>query len=353
MEKIPLVYALHSGMMYGTERMALYTILGLADQFSATVFAPPGPLHEACQQMSIPTILFHNARQFSAALRPFLVRSPKLAFFATGVMHSLICIGWNSVYRRRIAHLHLVHGGAEERLSYGRKRLLNGTSVQFIAVSRYVQERLLAHRVRSKQITVIENFMTDAAVLAMPRRQPFRQQGIRRVAIVSRCDPEKRLDVLLDALEKHPDMHQLEFHIYGTGSEQDALRERIARSSLPVSMEGYRSDVAEQIRASDLLLHTCPVEPFGLAILEAIAAGVPVLVPNAGGAGSLIEPAISGFHFAANDPDNLAEQVRYIHSLPAEQINEVASNADHLLHTRFAESARIADYRGLLLRLLA
>ena len=44
------------------------------------------------------------------------------------------------------------------------------------------------------------------------------------------------------------------------------------------------SAVAAAIADADLLVHLCPVEPFGLAILEAMAAAVPVLVPNSGGA---------------------------------------------------------------------
>ena len=40
---IPLVYALHSGNLYGTERMALATLQGLRDRFDPVLLAPPGP----------------------------------------------------------------------------------------------------------------------------------------------------------------------------------------------------------------------------------------------------------------------------------------------------------------------
>jgi glycosyltransferase involved in cell wall biosynthesis len=353
MEKIPLLYALHSGMLYGTERMALYTIHGLADQFNATVFAPPGPLHQECQRLGISAMRFSGAKEFSRALRPFLSNNKQLAFIATGVMHSLVCLGWNALYQRRISHLHLVHGGAEERLSYGRKRLLNHTPVRFVAVSQYVRERLVANGVRRGQITVIENFMPDVAVHSFPRRKPFAQSGIQRIAVVSRCDPEKRLDLLFDAMERYPQLHKMRVHIYSTGHQLEAFRSRAERSGVPIVMEGFRTDVAQQLALSDLLIHTCPVEPFGLAILEAMAAHVPVLTPDAGGAGSLIQPEVSGFHFAANNPDDLAAKISYIDSLPAERLNQITSNADGLFQTRFSEKDRIGDYRDLLLHLLA
>ena len=54
-------------------------------------------------------------------------------------------------------------------------------------------------------------------------------------------------------------------------------------------------------RPLDLLVHTCAEEPFGLVVLEAFAAGVPVLVPNAGGSASLVCDGDTGFHFAASE----------------------------------------------------
>ena len=40
----PLIYALHSGNLYGTERMALATLAGLSgDEFAPWLIAPPGP----------------------------------------------------------------------------------------------------------------------------------------------------------------------------------------------------------------------------------------------------------------------------------------------------------------------
>ena len=41
----PLLYSLHSGNLYGTERMALATALGLRDEFETTFVAPEGPFH--------------------------------------------------------------------------------------------------------------------------------------------------------------------------------------------------------------------------------------------------------------------------------------------------------------------
>ena len=102
------------------------------------------------------------------------------------------------------------------------------------------------------------------------------------------------------------------------------------------------------LAASDLLLHLCPAEPFGLAILEAMAAGVPVMVPSSGGASSLVTDGCSGFHFQADDPDSLASRLKQLMNAPRDLLNTVVAGGDEALATRFSPVERIHDYQALI-----
>jgi glycosyltransferase involved in cell wall biosynthesis len=95
-------------------------------------------------------------------------------------------------------------------------------------------------------------------------------------------------------------------------------------------------------------VHTCPSEAFGLAIVEGMAAGVPVLVPDAGGAGSLVEQGISGYRFRADDADDLACRLQALCAASGEELNRVVAGASAVLRTRFSEKARLGDYRTLI-----
>jgi glycosyltransferase involved in cell wall biosynthesis len=106
--------------------------------------------------------------------------------------------------------------------------------------------------------------------------------------------------------------------------------------------------VAAALADSDLLLHLCPVEPFGLAILEAMAAGLPVLVPDAGGAAGLVEPGVSGFHFRADDPDDLARVLASLAAAPAQRLNAVIARADARLRSHYSDRAGLDRYFKLL-----
>ena len=296
-ERTPLLYTLHSGNLYGTERMALATAWGLRDEFEPVIFTPGGLAAVEARTMGFEVVETTNDRAFAIQLRPYLSRHRRLAFFSTRTMHSLVFAAMNLLYRRTVAHIHMVHGGTDEALSYGQKRRLNRLPVTLVAVSAFVRERLLAHGVRDRQIRVIENFLPAEQVASAPRREPFRQPGIRRVAVISRLDPIKRIDVLLTCLENRPELNAIAFHLYGTGSDSEALKARAAKGGLNVVFEGFRPDVDEQLAQADLLVHLCPEEPFGLAILEAMACGRAVACSNtsampevADGAGILFDP---------------------------------------------------------------
>lgn len=346
--KLPLVYALHSGNLYGTERMALATVEGLADEFDPIIFAPQGQALEAARRLGFAVQPFASPFEFAWKLRPFLSRHKRLVFVATGVMHSLACLAWNKLYHRQVVHLHMVHGGADEQLSYGRKRKLNGLDVTFVAVSHFVKGRLIANGVAANQIAVIENFLPDQRIAAAPKHPIFEQPGVRKIIVISRLDPIKRVDVLLDALDNNSALGALSFRIFGTGWVLDQLRARAAARNPNVIFAGFHNDIAGELAAADLLVHTCPEEPFGLAIIEAMAANLPVLVPDSGGAGALVEEGVSGFRFAANQPASLAARLFELLNAPADLLNRVVAGGRQALGSRFSAAARIADYRQLL-----
>jgi glycosyltransferase involved in cell wall biosynthesis len=344
----PLLYSLHSGNLYGTERMALATAIGLRDQFDITFVAPAGPVHQEAARLGFETLVFKTPTQYLVNLRPYFAKHKQVAAIGTRVLHTIVCDVWARLYGRYCANIQVVHGGADEKLSYGRKRWLNCLGAKQVAVSNYVKQRMAAHGSGEDRITVIENFLSPDRAEGPVQRAPFNDRGLRRVAIISRLDPIKRIDLLLDALDLDPSLRSIEFDVFGSGSDEAVLRERALRSYLNVHFHGFCSDVAERVTKADLLLHLCPEEPFGLAILEAMAARLVVLVPNAGGAGAIVEENVNGFHFTANDASALAAKLHFISQAPAEQLREVVAGGLRSLEGRFSAARGVAQYRKLI-----
>ena len=100
---------------------------------------------------------------------------------------------------------------------------------------------------------MIENFLAPEQIAAAPRRKRFERPGVRRVVVVSRADPIKRIDLLLDALDLNEALSQrLEVRILGSGSDLVSLRARTAARNPNVDFAGFVGDVPVELAASRL-----------------------------------------------------------------------------------------------------
>jgi alpha-1,6-mannosyltransferase len=101
---------------------------------------------------------------------------------------------------------------------------------------------------------------------------------------VGRLAFEKRWDVLLEAFARLRTTQPAILVLLGDGPE----RERLKRLAPPgVRFAGFERDrarLAAAMASADVLVHACPYETFGLGVAEAVACGLPVVVPDHGGA---------------------------------------------------------------------
>ncbi len=346
--RTPLLYILHSSKLHGTERVALDTSVGLRDEFEPILFGPPGPAMDEAEKLGFEACRFRGAKAFAKSLRPYLKKYDSMVFVATGVMHSGVCLALNLLYRQRINHFQIVHGGSSDLHSYGRKKWLNHTGVKFIAVSDWTRQKLIEFGTRADLIEVVPNALPADRIAAAPKRLPYDVPGIRSVIIVCRIDPMKRVGLLLDALDRgSPRLKEISFTIYGTGGEFDALKARAAAGHPNVQFAGYSSDIPNHMAHADLFLHTCPEEPFGLVILEAMAANLTVLVPDSAGPGAIVQDNMNGFKFRPNDPAHLAQRLEELTTMPSDKFNAIAAAARDTVENGYSSEKTLDQYRRL------
>ena len=83
-------------------------------------------------------------------------------------------------------------------------------------------------------------------------------------------------------------------------------------------MLGHRDDVVDILAEIDLLVHPANQEPFGRVLLEASAAGVPMVATNVGGTAEIIIDQATGYLVPAHDAVSLATAIIAILSDPVE-----------------------------------
>lgn len=103
---------------------------------------------------------------------------------------------------------------------------------------------------------------------------------------VGRFAPEKRWPMLVDAVTAAGTRNEVGFVLVGQGRDLKAIERRIGgnphvRILAPI---GGRAELARVMASADALLHGCEAETFCMVAAEARASGLPLIVPDEGGA---------------------------------------------------------------------
>lgn len=158
------------------------------------------------------------------------------------------------------------------------------------------------------QFPVVENGVDAEAFNAQATPEPG--DGTIRLLVVAQLIERKGLGVLLDALARLPAGVRWRLEICGTGPAEAALKAQAARLSLGerIRFRGLvpHDDLAAIFRQTDIFVLPSLQEGLPLALLEAMAAGVPAVTTAVGGVPRVITHDMNGLLVKAGDPDGLA-----------------------------------------------
>lgn len=110
--------------------------------------------------------------------------------------------------------------------------------------------------------------------------------------------------------DSHPDLHHLVIG-HGHGHYLARIEEEIARNGLAdrVHLLGYRDDLPALLSRIDVLVSTAAHEPFGRTLIEAMAAGRPVVATRSGGPQEIVIDGECGFLADVGDDAAIAEHI--------------------------------------------
>jgi glycosyltransferase involved in cell wall biosynthesis len=172
--------------------------------------------------------------------------------------------------------------------------------------------------VRPGRITVIHNavdperFGDPEPLYRTKMLRYFRRPPARLIGAAGRLSPEKGFAVLVAAAErvakKDPSVG---FLLFGEGKCREKLKQQIAGAGLKGSfvLGGFRADLDRFLPYFDLLVLPSYTEGLPNVVLEAFAAGVPVVATKVGGTPEVVADGASGYLVPPGDPDELAERI--------------------------------------------
>jgi glycosyltransferase involved in cell wall biosynthesis len=219
-----------------------------------------------------------------------------------GIVHTA-----HNIYVKRRTKYHLINWG------------LSLFTDRIIAVSKAVKESLVRYdRINRKKIQVIYNGIDLSKFDGPSTKHEVRAElGIKPdeyvIGVIARLEEQKGHRYLLEALSIIPEhLASLKILIVGDGQLRSVLETETKRRALSsnVFFLGTRKPIAPILRALDLFLLPSLWEGFSMALLEAMATGVPVIATRVGGAGEVITSGQDGLLIPPGDAQGLAEAIK-------------------------------------------
>ena len=179
---------------------------------------------------------------------------------------------------------------------------LYGPVQRFACPSRFLEKKMREGRVYPERLRWIPNFVDVDAI--EPKRTPGGG-----VVCAGRLSDEKGVDILIRAAAGHP---RLQIDIAGEGPAREELEQLASATGVAERVRFHgRLPTGELQRllrsASVMALPSRWYENMPLAVLEAFAAGLPVVASDLGGLPELIERDVDGQVVPAEDPGALGE----------------------------------------------
>ena len=227
-----------------------------------------------------------------------------------------------------------------------------------ITISEGIREVLLDEGVPAERVTCVRSVVDFERYQQACDRQWFRQTlGLSPegpvLGVIAQLIPRKGHRYLLDALpailDAHPDVQVV---FFGRGPLEASLREGVAHRGLERSVlfAGFREDLERILPCLDLVVHPAEMEGLGVSLLQAQAAGVPVIGSRAGGIPEAVADERTGLLLAPGDVAGIAAAARRLLRDPAER-ERMGNEARRRIRSEFSIDAMVEGnlqiYRSL------
>jgi glycosyltransferase involved in cell wall biosynthesis len=204
-----------------------------------------------------------------------------------------------------------------------------------------------------EQIVVIPNGVEDLRAGRDQWREGFRKrlemlQETKLIGAVARLHPQKNLSLFLRSLAQLSTDRPWKAVVLGEGPARQALLAESRALGLTdrVTWLGARSDVEGWLAAMDLFVHTADFEGMPNALMEAMAAGLPVIAASVDGVRELIDDASNGYLVPSRDAAGFAKRIKEVMEDP-ELGARLGREAHRAMRDRFGIGRMIVEYDNL------
>ncbi len=214
-------------------------------------------------------------------------------------------------------------------------RYVYSTAHRVIGVSQAVTDWLVKNGEVNKKKAVRLFNPVELPELRVRKKQ---KEKIFRVGFVGRLEPVKNPKVLLDVLKilLNKDV-PAELWLIGDGTERTAIKNRIHELELQekIHLFGYQNNPSGFLYQCDVYVQPSLSEGFGLAVVEAMGCGLPVIATATGGTSEIIQDGVTGWIVEKSDTVSLVDALLKAWQLGSDQLFEMGEKARRSVENRF------------------
>jgi glycosyltransferase involved in cell wall biosynthesis len=206
---------------------------------------------------------------------------------------------------------------------------------------------IVSHLVRSgwpeARAHYLPNFVPEMTAAPIARASLETPEGAPLALALGRLHPNKGFDVLIEALARAPGIHMW---LAGEGPDRAQLQTQAQRLRVAnrARFLGWREDAAALLATCDMLVCPSRHEPLGNVVIEAWAAGTPVVAASSIGPAALIRDSVTGLLVPIEDADALARAMTRLAEDRALR-GELAAAGRAAYAAEFSESVVVRQYR--------
>lgn len=225
------------------------------------------------------------------------------------------------------------------------KSILQHVNKKIVVISEGVKNySIKKDKIKPAKIKLIYNAV-DLEKFSFRQFKPIDLNNI-KAGVVARFDQQKGHKYLLQAMPqiiaKYPGFKLI---LAGTGSLEAELKKLVQDLNIENNVEfiGVRHDITRLLHRFDLMIMPSIWEGLGIAVIEAQASGIPVLVSNVPGMSELVEQGQTGYLFKPENPDAIFQALDHFLSNP-ENHEQVIKNARKQCEQNFGIKKMISEY---------
>jgi len=223
-----------------------------------------------------------------------------------------------------------------------------------VSISQEVANTIHSLYGRGVKTPIIYNAIPTAQFIYNQKR--INKQSDKNLVIlhIGRFSPQKNHIILIDAFALAlKENNKMYLWLVGDGELREIIKDLVSKKGLEekISFLGLRSDIAMLLADSDLFVLSSDYEGLPIVILEAMAAGKPVIATAVGGVPELVEDGITGILVPPRDPESLSQAILRLAKDPDLRHRMGQMGQKNALE-RFDISLAIRKYEALYLKLL-